>query len=336
MNGELLYPETVIRRRPPVNYDDPECRFTYLRMEDTCPACFLHEMRRAFVSPYGMVFKSGRVVPESLYWGSADRWPEGTFYKKILLARFRRIAGPCVVAHSPFYNNYYHWTTEALPRLFSVKDRLHNARVLVGGETQRFHAETVALFDTAGIETIPFTELAFVNELLLPTNTGRFPVHNEKLIADMGAWLRERVAAEPNRSSGPRNVYLARGADKERRLMNEDEVVAMLSRHGFEVVRTEGLSIAEQIRLFAGIKNLVAVHGAGLSNMIYMQPSGFVAVMINEHHRDASFFNLACAMGHDFALLPAKTHGEIHRKAARYDIIADVPKLERYVSRCMK
>jgi len=336
MRQESLYPALTIRRRPPVNHDDPACDLSFLRREDTCPPGFVCEMRHAFVSPFGIVFRNGRVVRESVYPGSIHGRNAPTFYKKILLGCFRRIRGQCVVMHNPFYGNYYHWTVEALPRLFSVKDRIRDAKVFLGPDPQPFHAQTLELFSAAGIESIPRSDLALVEDLLMPSHAGVNPVCHEGLISEMGAWLRQRAQGDANSVPGGRNVYLMRGAGRDRRLINEDEVVSLLSGYGFEAVLAEDLTVTQQIRLFAGVKNLVAVHGAGLANMIYMPPGGLVVALINEKHRDPAFFNLAGACHHDIVLLQSRTHGTIHRKIARYDMIADLGKLEHYVRKCLK
>ena len=43
---------------------------------------------------------------------------------------------------------------------------------------------------------------------------------------------------------------------------------------GFETVYTEELSFAEQVRLFSETRCLVSIHGAGLTNLMFMPPGG--------------------------------------------------------------
>ena len=75
----------------------------------------------------------------------------------------------------------------------------------------------------------------------------------------------------------PRLVYIDRRANDRRPganrcLLNEDEVIAALSRLGFVPVQLEGLSFGEQIGLFANAEAIVAPHGAGLANIVYARP----------------------------------------------------------------
>jgi capsular polysaccharide biosynthesis protein len=117
--------------------------------------------------------------------------------------------------------------------------------------------------------------------------------------------------------------------------VNQAEVVELLNRYGFRAVCLEQLTIPQQVNLFRHVRNLVSVHGAGMANMIFMEPGGAVIDLINEHHRDASFFNLACAAGHRQVVLQCVTVGNIHRKAAIYDMAADISRLKHYLEQCL-
>lgn len=71
-----------------------------------------------------------------------------------------------------------------------------------------------------------------------------------------------------------RRIFLNRDRRRYGRyLANEDEVVAMLARYGFENTFAEHLTIAEQAALFADTEYLVALHGAGLVQMFFMDPA---------------------------------------------------------------
>jgi capsular polysaccharide biosynthesis protein len=83
-----------------------------------------------------------------------------------------------------------------------------------------------------------------------------------------------------------RRVFLNR--DKSlygRYLANEDEVWAMLQRHGFEMVLAEHLTVDEQVRLFQETEHMVALHGAGLIQMVFMDPKYSQIIELMPHNR---------------------------------------------------
>ncbi len=61
-----------------------------------------------------------------------------------------------------------------------------------------------------------------------------------------------------------------------RRVENETEVMGVLERYGFRMVEPASLSFSEQVRVFSECRTLVSVHGAGITNCIFMPRSAHV------------------------------------------------------------
>ena len=57
------------------------------------------------------------------------------------------------------------------------------------------------------------------------------------------------------------------------RFVNIDGVRRVLDRYGFVEVDTAKIPFAEQVAVFQSTKHLVAVHGAGMTNIIYRRNS---------------------------------------------------------------
>jgi Glycosyltransferase 61 len=66
-----------------------------------------------------------------------------------------------------------------------------------------------------------------------------------------------------------RRVFVTRSPARERTLLNFEEVSRVLDDNGFEIIDTEGWSLAEQARLFRQSRYVIALHGAGCVNLIY-------------------------------------------------------------------
>lgn len=71
-------------------------------------------------------------------------------------------------------------------------------------------------------------------------------------------------------AQAPRRVFLSRRAT--RAPTNEDEVMEHLQAKGFVKIYPEDLSPAEQFQIFQQTEIMIAVHGAGLAPLLYMQP----------------------------------------------------------------
>lgn len=97
-----------------------------------------------------------------------------------------------------------------------------------------------------------------------------------------GTILRLADVPVPNPASQNR-VFLTRSQKAARRVENSEEVIAIVRAHGFEVVDTDGMSIAHQMQLFADTRYLIMAHGAGFTNMMYRQDA---PLSILELHAD--------------------------------------------------
>jgi len=64
-------------------------------------------------------------------------------------------------------------------------------------------------------------------------------------------------------------VYVSRANDIERRVVNEDEVLSVLSEFGFKRYRLEERSLVENAQLFADADVIVGPHGAGLTDIVF-------------------------------------------------------------------
>jgi capsular polysaccharide biosynthesis protein len=112
-------------------------------------------------------------------------------------------------------------------------------------------------------------------------------------------WQQMRKMYELPEKKPHRKVFLNR--DRRlygRYLANEEEVNAMLQRHGFETVLAEHLSIDEQATLFQETEYMVALHGAGLVQMFFMNPqfSQIIEVMPSNYLMPLYYWQ-AYAMG---------------------------------------
>jgi capsular polysaccharide biosynthesis protein len=67
-------------------------------------------------------------------------------------------------------------------------------------------------------------------------------------------------------------MYLTRGENVKRAIANEDELQECFQKNGFEIVSFDNLSIWDQIIYMNNADILFTNHGAGFSNVIFMEP----------------------------------------------------------------
>ncbi|MES2838452.1 MAG: glycosyltransferase family 61 protein [Bacteroidota bacterium] len=192
---------------------------------------------------------------------------------------------------------FFHWLFDALPKLIELeKEGKKNKIILHSSFWTSFYKESLLLLGYNESDFIFFsTQFVFCKKIKLPTYIEPTGNYDEKIIVE----LHDRFYKALNKSSSKpfRKIYISRNKSKRRRLYNEAELLPILNKYGFETVYTENLNFTEQVQLFLETEIVIGVHGAGLSNMLFMKPETKVMELRFENEtNDNCYFSLASAL----------------------------------------
>jgi capsular polysaccharide biosynthesis protein len=200
------------------------------------------------------------------------------------------------------YANYYHWTLEGLARLAPVPPELLAAHenILIPAGLDNVRRDGLArtrLEAGRRIFEVPPAATYRLQHLTVPWTVTGFHLPHPCI-----AGFFKGLKGDPAPDDLPRRIYIDRRAsdrrpNAHRRLRNEDEVVAALSRLGFKPVRLEGLSLQQQIALFAHAEAIVAPHGAGLANLVFARPGTILIELHMDTWTNWCFRHLAAVCG---------------------------------------
>ena len=168
-------------------------------------------------------------------------------------------------------SNWSHALNNAIPAAIKARDQVHEA----GGRNLSLVLPSPS----------PGRVIEFLRELgfpILTTNDrvrGSFveftPISGELIHGSSREWLSPHMSmirsiAGRQSPDLPRRFFLDRR--KGRHLLNGDAVRQELLRRGFVTVYPEDLSLQDQLSLFMGAEDIVAIHGAGLAPILYRTP----------------------------------------------------------------
>ncbi len=215
--------------------------------------------------------------------------------------------------HNQWSTGYYHWLIESIPRLLALKQHWGNTQLLI---PERLPNEWFSGW---------LEEISNGNFLKLRRGVtfsrGIICQRNPRLMADfsssdlhaIGEYFRGYFDIPQHMSRG-KKIYITRRAANHRRVSNEDEIIGALEERGFITVELEELEFPEQVLLFSQADIVVSVHGAGLSNMVFLQPGMKVVEFIqkpdpqltfgtrrNTHLLNPCFRAIASAMNLDYS-----------------------------------
>ena len=86
-----------------------------------------------------------------------------------------------------------------------------------------------------------------------------------------------------------RKIYVSRSSGY-RKLLNEADLEARLAGLGFEILKTEGLNIETQVRIFHDASIVIGPTGANLTNIVWCDPGTKVVVLASDHPSHQLYF----------------------------------------------
>jgi capsular polysaccharide biosynthesis protein len=195
---------------------------------------------------------------------------------------------------------YFHWMTDALTRLIALEGEVEKFPVLLP-DSYKSYPYVVETLELLGYEYVWYTptQRVRVKDLLLPSHTASPGNYNGAFLNQ----LRHRFLGITN-PQPHRKIFISRSNASQRFISNEEEIVALVLSFGFEVHVFEHYSLSKQIALMRDTYCLLGIHGAGLTNMLFMPPNGSVIELRNrgDQHNNC-YFSMASELNHDYYYL---------------------------------
>ncbi len=308
--------ETLLRRPPPSGYQDGE-----LLVQQVHGPVFMEPDWGYVITSRGKLIEDS-VQPNFSYkpvWRLA--MPSPAYFLRNRRKEVTHYSGPVISLRHWWDWNYYHFYFDVLGKLPAL--------------------------EAAGIPSdVPlvigryYHQLPWVRELLSRGDLAKrqWIIQDDRLItADSVIYCKARITyreraeylvkaldAPHATEANDRRVFLGRRGSVPRQVVNLDEVVACLSSHGFEEVDAADLSIQDQMALFADTRHLVALHGAGLVNMIFRQGLP-MSILELYAYNTYEFRSLSQELGYEWHGLTSRLMGPDPRSA---DIEVDVAALD--------
>lgn len=172
---------------------------------------------------------------------------------------------------------YFFWMTCYMPRLLRAMDaNLSPApKLLVSNRWKNFEYVASSL-STCPLEweCLDLDEHAFVSTLILPhARKATSYIHPAEIQRVVQHFL---SAFEIQPQPPTRKIWIHRSEKSRRALLNEDEVLAAVQKAGFEPIVFEALTLKQQIELMQQTKVLAGLHGAGLTNLMFLPANSTV------------------------------------------------------------
>ena len=271
-------------------------------LKTTLAPARLIEMHNVSISSDGYLFQGMRMLPESFAFPFLqDNWKKRSVWKFLAVNHLSRKRRPfesdALFITDDWSTGYFHWLSDALPKLSLIRDRLKDLVLILPHQLEGLEFVHSSL-KPFGVEKVLFLkeqETIVCRRLFVATSVAPSGRYDQQVIRN----VRDLIVNFYGGSSSPEDlIYLSRSKARKRRIANEDEVIGLLKDHGFRVVHGEDCSFAQQVQIASAARCFVSNHGAGLTNILFMNPGGNVLEL--RHRADSTnncYFALSSAAG---------------------------------------
>ena len=296
------------------------------------PAASLFFLRGARVlgSDGVVISPDNRVFAEFTYADDAGGIESHSVFRRRRIPAPRPLRGAYATLCYPSSTAYAHWMAESLPRLRLLEPHLAALDgIFVPDGLPASMRESLTAFGVRPDQVVPLAIASHVapEHLYVPAYCAGL---------DIAPWvptyLRSRVLGDAAATSPTRRLYVSRRKVGRRRILNEDDVVRVLARRGFETVHPEELGFAEQARLFSEARVVVGASGAALFNALFCAPGGSLIeipphVSLGCHY----YHSIASVAGLDYWVVPGSAPAQAPRDGTldHVDFQADIEALDR-------
>jgi len=203
----------------------------------------------------------------------------------------------------PYSHSYSHALHEFFISLIFLKNQNFKMNVWVPDNLKRLLVNKIynIIFKNLNIKFFPSNQnIVFENCSYLTHSNNRWYIKNNlkiiskeyiKLITQFRNDVFKNHKFKKNEKF--KYIIISRSKATRRRLLNETELFQKLRPYNFKLIYFEDCDFHEQINIARNCKIMLGYHGAGLTNLFFMQPKSSIVEIYNKNydHKHFKFFS---------------------------------------------
>lgn len=288
----------------PLNISNKEYSLFKKKSCYSCPELFVRTYSNVFVSHEGLCLKYGRLLPFSSF-NMCTRYDKSfgwNYYKLIMEQYFVSTFGKSLkkyklnsntvyaVVHTKWFN-YSFWLTSSLVRLQMLVESGIDFVLIYPESWDKISYISQSLQVFPDIKTLKIKDGIHIQipKLLFPEVRPYTACFSGMELKKIRETIIQKLPEKFITKIFPERIYLTRSKAKCRKIQNENEIIKILIQYKFTIVDFDELSFWEQVACMNNVKNFVSIHGAGMSNIIFMKQGTKVLELINKQYAEKEY-----------------------------------------------
>lgn len=250
--------------------------------------------------------------------------------KKILVLNFKIILRKTVWFTDNWSNGYFHWMLDALPRLQEASIKNSKLKIVLPQQfnNQEYIKQSLNALGFDNLQFMKSNYLYLFHKLLFQTHSAPTGNYHDATILGMRNTIIENCRTDIC-FKGHR-IYVSRSKASRRKVLNESELMPTMEKYGFSIVYFEDYSWHEQVSICANANVMMGLHGAGLTNMLFMpNQSKIIELRMKGDEHNNCYFSLASALNLNYYYITCEAN---KNKMLEADFYVDIQKIENLLT----
>ena len=261
-----------------------------------------HPKARLVGSSLALMDSGKRLMEESVYGEKFGLQDPAYNYLMLPKAEFRSGAWTSLISF--WYEEYYHWFTDAVPRLSLLREFPDETRILVRGPLRTYQRESLRMLGLLNRVVETSSRHLLLEEYYFSSPVGMTGCTNPHAVQ----WLREQFLHHRGAEQTPKRFFIKRRG-KTRGIINQEEIAESFISEGWAAIYPEDLSLADQIAYFHNAEAIVGEHGAAFTNLLWCRPDCRVLELCADNFLNGCYQGISFCIGidHNFKVFKANS-----------------------------
>jgi len=220
---------------------------------------------------------------------------------QIRFPKLNKLKGKVAVISTCGSSNFHHWLFDTFPRIQILKSANLLDEIdyfLLNFNATPFQKECLAKID---FDCSKIINTAKLNDCYFQAETLIVPSLPQRL-SNITPWVVEYlrnlfVSGIQKKENKPEKLYVSRRNAPSRKIINHDTFMKMLEKKGFIEFIPEDYSLKEAASFFSQAKQIISVHGSGLSNLPFINNGTTVIDILAPYHQDPYYWMICNQRG---------------------------------------
>ena len=230
--------------------------------------------------------------------------------------------------------SYFHWHRNFLTHLALVLESgIEDIKVVISDSAPKFFIESLLALGLSDDNVVRYSTITgrYLRNAVRVFGLDRHPGGETEdyvrpsALSEVGRRIKSNLAHSTQ--SERLNFYIRRGQMPDRRVINESAVEEFLvGERGFHAVEMGVMTYSQQVQLFSGANQVIAMHGGGLTNLIFTERPVVLELAAANHGLRPDFFPFAFSAEGTITLTKLKSEN------SQNDVNVPIDFLDRWLS----